>query len=336
MTILSKADEEKLKSFVHCFIEPPLLREIQGNFDRLRYNKTLDAEPLFMSLTGEAGCGKSFLISHYKNKVNDDATEGFSRKTILVSRIPSKPSLESTMVELLKDLGQWGVHFVPGKRNAGNLTESLIKCLKRCETELILIDDFHELIENNTTENCNQIANRLKHISVTSKIPIVIVGLPCIEQIAQDHQWESRLLIRRAIPFFNMSREPQHFISFLKGFAERMPFAITPKLEEQHTAFALFAACNGSLRTLKHLLDESVKQALLSEAETLLKDHIAKAFSIFYPEQENPFMLPIDEIKACEVKSTSESYLDNSAANPSPIPIQFTDKLPISQLLKIR
>jgi len=335
---LTSADADKFRSFIECYVETPLLQSIQQDFDRLRYNKQFTGEPQCMLLTGDTGTGKSSLIRHYMSKSPEQMGHGFIHKPLLVSRIPSKPTLESTMVELLKDLGQFGSTDRIHKSSAESLTEALIKCLKRCETELIIIDEFQELIENKTREKRNQIANRLKYISETAKIPIVLVGMPWAAKIAEEPQWASRLLVRRSIPYFKISDESdrQHFISFIKGLAKRMPFAIQPKLEARYTMCALFASCYGSIRALKHLLDESVKQALAANSETLLHEHIAVAFALFYPDQVNPFLQPIDEIKSCEVKQYSRYEIDVAGKEEVLIPLQLTDKIPISQLLKKR
>lgn len=333
---LSREDANWLRAFIECYVETPLLRSIQQDFDRLRFNKQFAGEPQCMLLTGDAGTGKSSLLRHYMAKSPGQVGHGFIRKPLLISRIPSKPTLESTMVELLKDLGQWGSEYRRNKSSAESLTEALIKCLVRCETELIIIDEFQELIENKTREKRNQIANRLKYISETAQIPIALVGMPWAVKIAEEPQWASRLLIRRSLPYFKLSEDPENFVRFVMGLAKRMPFAKEPKLESKHTIFALFASCQGSTRALKHLLDESVKQALAVHAETLLHEHIAVAFAIFHPELPNPFLQPIGDIKTCEVQQYSRYEISPSGKDELLIPLQFTDKLPISQLLKKR
>lgn len=331
---LSKVDIDKLRLFIDCYVETPLLRSIQQDFDRLRYNKQFAGEPQCMLLTGDTGTGKSSLIRHYMRKSPEQLGHGFIHKPLLASRIPSMPTLESTMVELLKDLGQWGSEYRRHKSSAESLTESLIRCLQRCETELIIIDEFQELIENKTREKRNQIANRLKYISETAKIPIVLIGMPWAAKIAEEPQWASRLLIRRTLPYFKISGDPEEFVRFVMGLATRMPFDKKPKLETKQTIFALFSSCFGSIRALKHLLDESVKQALVANSETLLSEHIAIAFSLLYPEQINPFLLPIDEITCCEVKQYSRYEIDAAGKEDVLFPLQFTDRIPVSQLLK--
>ena len=232
MNQLSDNNQRKLLSFIHCFVETPMAKMIFDDFDRLRYNQKFGGEQQCMLITGDAGCGKSSIINHYKQLYPDEIKAGFIHNPVLVSRIPSKPTLESTIIELLRDLGQFGSALRKSRSNDKSLTESLITCLRKCGTELIIINEFQELIENKTRDQRNQISNRLKFISEEAQIPIVLVGMPWAVKIAEEPQWSSRLLIRRQIPYFKLSENPDNFIRLLMGLAKYMPFAIKPKLED--------------------------------------------------------------------------------------------------------
>lgn len=192
---------------------------------------------------------------------------------------------------------------------------------------------FRSSLKTKLREKRDQISNRLKFISEEAQILIVLVGMPWAVKIAEEPQWSSRLLIRRQIPYFKLSENPENFIRLLMEFpAKYMPFVIKPKLEEKHSTYALFSASSGCLRTLKHLLDESVKQALIVDAETLSKEHMAKAFAIYHPEETNPFLQPIDEICAREMALlTMTSMLTKMSSYH---PLQYTDKLSIGQLFE--
>lgn len=334
MEILNQYQKSKYNDFIMTFVEHPILTTILNDFDRLRYNHKLAGEQQCMLLTGDAGSGKSTIISHYQSLVNSQFINDKMNKPLLVSRIPSKPSLESTMIELLKDLGQFGSCYRKTRNNDQRLTESLIKFLKQCGTELIIINEFQELTDFQSGHKRNEIANRLKYINEEAKIPIVLAGMPSADKIAEEPQWSSRLIIRRNIPYFKLSENPQNFIQLLMGLAQRMPFSKKPKLEDKHSVFSLFSICKGSFRALKHLLNESVKQALLDDAETLTTKHMSKAFNIYFPDEINPFEQSITDIRACEVQSYSRFDLGALNDSDALIPTQFTDKLPISQLLK--
>lgn len=332
--LLPPEQEEQLRHFVRCFVEQPIVTQIYQDFDRLRYNHRLGGEQQCMLITGDTGCGKSLLLKNYRQYFSEETGGAYPLRPLLVSRIPSRPTLSATIIELLRDLGQASSVYRKGRSTDLSLTDALIQCLVRCRTELMIIDEFQELVEFKSGEKRSEIANRLKLVSEKARVPIVLVGMPWAEKITEEPQWASRLMVRRLIPYFKLSEAPENFIRFLMGLARRMPFAITPKLEEQHTVFALFAASRGCLRTLKHLLDEAVKQGLLDGAKTLTTDHLARTFSLFYPTEANPFLQEIDELQACEVKSYSRYDSGASHAEDALIPTQFSDRIPISMLLK--
>ena len=61
---------------------------------------------------------------------------------------------------------------------------------------------------------------------------------------------------------------------------------------------------------------------------------LVKAFDVLYPEVPNLFTLPVEEITASEVERYS-LYKPESAQDGDPfIATKFTDKMPISQLLR--
>ncbi|MBO1519394.1 TniB family NTP-binding protein [Oceanisphaera pacifica] len=312
------------------------MSEIYDDFNRLRYNHRLGGEQQCMLITGDTGCGKSLLVKNYQRQFSgvEEMCGGYPYRPLLISRIPSKPTLSATIIELLKDLGQASSIYRKGRSSDLSLTEALIKCLVRCKTELIIIDEFQELVEFKSGEKRSEIANRLKLISEKARVPIVLVGMPWAEKITEDPQWASRLMTRRLLPYFKLSEDPENFIRFLMGLAKKMPFTELPKLEKQHTVFALFSACGGCLRTLKHLLDEAVKQALLADAQTLTSEHLSKSFSLFEPTKVNPFLQKLEELQAREVKHYSRYNSGASYAEDALIPTQFGERVPISMLIK--
>lgn len=332
MHCLSPENEAKYQTFVDVFVELPIATTIMADFDRLRYNRKFGGDQQCMLLTGDTGTGKSFLINEYCQRVS--RTAPMKQLLVLSSRIPSKPTLESTIIELLKDFGHFGATYRKGKSKDQSLTASLIQCLKSSSVELIIINEFQELVEFKTGRALNEIATRLKYISEEATVPIVLVGMPWAEKIAEEPQWASRLLIRRELPYFKLSDEPEHFIRFVKGLAMRMPFAEPPKLYDKQMILALFAASNGQVRRLKQLLNLAVQQALAENSPTVTKQHIATVFEVLFPSVPNSFLLSIEQIEGQEV--SQPSHYDSGADNEfdAVIPTQYTDRLPLSQLLR--
>nr|WP_086940729.1 TniB family NTP-binding protein [Thaumasiovibrio occultus] len=332
MDSLSPEAKVKYQAFVDVFVEQPISTTVMADFDRLRYNRQFGGDQQCMLLTGDTGSGKSFLIKEYCRRVTQ--ANSMKQALVLSTRIPSKPTLESTIIELLKDFGHFGATYRKGKSRDQSLTASLIKCLKASCVELIIINEFQELVEFKTGRALNEIATRLKYISEEATVPIVLVGMPWAAKIANEPQWASRLLIRRELPYFKLSEEPEHFIRFIKGLVARMPFTEPPKLDNKQTILALFSASNGQTRRLKQLLNEAVKLALVQNATTLTNKHLADVYCMIFPATPNPFLASIEQIEGQEV--SLPSHYDSGADNEfeAIIPTQYTDRLPLSQLLR--
>ncbi|OLQ81481.1 hypothetical protein BIT28_14395 [Photobacterium proteolyticum] len=331
MALLSPDNEFKYQQFVDVFVEMPIATTIMADFDRLRYNHKFGGDQQCMLLTGDTGSGKSYLVNKYCERISKSAP---NKRLVLSTRIPSKPTIDSTIIELLKDIGHFSATYRKGISRDQFLTESLIRCLKSSEVELIIVNEFQELVEFKSGQALNDIATQFKYISEAATVPIVLVGMPWSKKIAEVPEWASRLLIRRALSYFTLSKEPEAFIRFVKGLAMRMPFEQPPKLDSKHTILALFAASKGQIRTLKHLVNEAVKQALAQNSPTLSNQHLADAYHLMFSDASNPFLLSIDQIEGQEVSEVS--YYDSGADNEfdAVIPTKYTDLLPLSQLLR--
>jgi len=331
---LEPNDRERLKSFIDCFVEHPVLTTVLQDFDRLRAYRQLGGEPQCMLLIGDTGSGKTHLINYYKSRF-DVRREGDALiQPLLVSRIPSRLNLEQMMIQMLSDLGQFGSEYRRGRSRDIGLTESLIKALRRCRTELIIINEFQEILEFKSARDRQVIANRLKMISEESQIPIVLVGMPWAAQIAEEPQWSSRLICRRVIPYFKLSNGPEEFVRFLKGLAVRMPFYTPPKLEDKNIALPLFSYSRGEVRRLKALLNEAVTIAMVEGAESLDLAHLVKAYQVMFPGQNNPFKEKPESLLFSEVSRYSDYNSLAISEEEAFVPTQFIDSLSLSEILK--
>lgn len=176
---------------------------------------------------GDTGAGKTSLIDYYKEHfVVDVDLPRVTKVSVLISRIPPRPSLETTILELLKDLGEFGTAYRLKDHHALNLTAALVGLLIKCEVELIIIDEFQELIEYLSEKKRNDIAIRLKLISEESGVPIVLVGMPWAERITEDPQWGSRLMLRKELSYFKISIQSRRreYIDFLTQISKKLPF----------------------------------------------------------------------------------------------------------------
>jgi len=316
MNALTEIQIEKLRNFSDCIVMHPQIKTIFNDFDELRLNRKFQADQQCMLLIGDTGVGKSHTINHYKKRVL--ATQNYSRNTmpVLVSRISRGKGLDATLVQMLADLELFGSSQIKKRGYKTDLTKKLVESLIKAQVELLIINEFQELIEFKSVQERQQIANGLKFISEEAKVPIVLVGMPWAAKIAEEPQWASRLVRKRKLEYFSLKNDSKYFRQYLMGLAKKMPFDVPPKLESKNTTIALFAACRGENRALKHLLLEALKLAL-SCNEYLENKHFITAYDKFdfFNDKEklkskNPFKQDIKDIEIYEV-------IKNSSYNPN-------------------
>tara|TARA_R110000751_G_scaffold97655_1_gene190128 strand:+ start:2942 stop:3943 length:1002 start_codon:yes stop_codon:yes gene_type:complete len=317
MNALTEIQIEQLHNFSDYIVMHTQIKTIFNDFDELRLNRKFQTDQQCMLLIGDTGVGKNHIINHYKKRAL--ATQNYSRNTmpVLISRISRGKGLDATLVQMLADLELFGSSQIKKRGYKTDLTKKLVESLIKAQVELLIINEFQELIEFKSVQERQQIANGLKFISEEAKVPIVLVGMPWAAKIAEEPQWASRLVRKRKLEYFSLKNDSKYFRQYLMGLAKQMPFDAPPKLESRHTTMALFAACRGQNRALKHLLSEALKLAL-SCNEYLENKHFITAYEKFdfFNDKEplelkNPFKQDAKDIVIYEVIKSS-SYNPNA------------------------
>jgi hypothetical protein len=340
MTALSLTQIEQLQKFNDCIVLHPQIKIIFNDFDELRLNRNFQSDPQCMLLTGDTGVGKNHLINNYKKRVFASQTYSRQSTPVLVSRISSGKGLDATLTKMLMDLELFGSHQRKKRGYATDLSKKLVDSLIKAEVELLIINEFQELIEFKTAQDRQLIANALKYISEEAKVPIVLVGMPYADLIAEEPQWSSRLIRRRKLEYFSLKKDKKYYLQYLMGLAKHMPFEEAPKLEDKHIAIPLFSASRGENRPLKHLLSEALKLAIISGAKNLCVQHFAQAYKQLnnsaYEENSafiNPFTQPIDQILISEI--IRPTRYNSNAMSPEDMFIKpvFSKPQTLAQLL---
>lgn len=335
--LLEGHKKEQLSHFIECFVEYPSVSQILSSLEYLYNAQNFGGEQNCMLLTGDEGSGKTYIIENFVGRYERYFKDGVVIQPILTCRIPARPNVENMMAQMLSDLGAFGVDGRRGRLKEIGLTEQFIKMLKMCQTRMIIINEFQELIEFKSFQDRQRIANRLKMINEVANVPIVLVGMPWAGSIAEEPQWASRLTTRFELSYFKLSssRKREEYIRFLKGLALEMGFSEPPDLAKQDIAIPLFSASLGQVRLLKRLLNSSLAIALDEGFNTLHKDHIAKAFNVVFPSENiNPFEVPLEEVKVKEV-SDSAKYNPNAVIpEEALINAKFASNLSVAQLIK--
>ena len=333
-SILSETQFSQLIDFRNCFVQHAALIQAMSSLNRLKNNQLLGGEQQCMLLLGDTGTGKSKLINEFYSAFPAYREGDVLVKPVLVSRIPSKPDVEKMMIQLLSDLGQFGSEARKGSHRETGLAEALVKVLKKCKTQIIIINEFQELIEFKSVEDRQRVANRLKLISEQACIPIVLVGMPWASEISNEPQWASRLMCSIELPYFKIFKQSNRveFVRFLKGLALRMGFHEPPPLHSDEILFPLFSATRGEVRKIKHILDEVLFLALSQGDNTVHKQHFVDVLDNVFFDKDNPFKLPIDDVPLSEVSRYASYNRYSSVESETFIGTQFGRKISTREL----
>lgn len=330
---LSDAHKAKLREFKDCFCVYGHTKAVLDDLESLYQSSEIGGEQLSMLLKGDTGTGKSAIINYFSTLKNPHQPN--NNLPILLSRVPSKLTVEDMTRQLLNDLGVFGssTHLSRNAQSDAHLTNRLLDALKVKRTKMIIINEFQELIEFKGARDRQAIGNRLKLISEEAAIPIVLVGMPWIDEILSDSQWASRLATRsHTLQYFSLSKRPLEYREFLEQIENAIPCHIADNITNFEISLALFAASCGEMRQLKAILTEAIKLCFTSNCH-LTKQVLSQAFINLYAKSDNPFETAKEKIKIQEVETHSQYIRGDSTRRASIEPRRLSNVMTLNQIL---
>ena len=328
---LSLEQKEQIKKFKNNYVIYSINKPIIEVIHQILENKSIGSEQYSMLLTGDAGAGKTALATYIRDKYNDESNP----YKILFTRVPSKLSVQHLIREMLSQLESLQSKSILKKESDKALTERLIAYIKELDVQLIIINEFQELLEFKSIGEQQAIANTLKLISEEAQVPFLFVGMPWSEKITDDSQWSSRLAYKAELPYFKLSDDDSMsvYLEFLHELSKTLPFDIELDLTEEIYAFPLFSISKGETRIIKRLITEAIICMCHAGENTLNIEHFKQAYRRFdNSSKKNLFELPIDDIPISEIDCYAR-YEKNDDGNFDKFDRKFLDSLPLSQIL---
>lgn len=321
---MNSEHEYLISQFNECFVPFSPFDQLLGDLTRLRQQSQQAGFKPSMLITGDTGSGKSALIRHFELQCQNDG-----EPPVIVTRV--RPTLEETLQQMLIDVDDFRRRKVPKSRSQFGLIERLMDCIKAKRVSLIIINESQELTELKSEHQRREIANKLKMISEEASVSIIFVGMPWADELLSDPQWDSRVRIKRTIPYFKLSTidEMRRYARSLKLLSKALPLNVRPPLEQAEYCFPLFAICKGEMRVLKHVLSEALRIAFDERAETISSLHCLKACELIYGFSivDNPFNKKTEEISVVEIEQYACSEDDKL------IDRKFSQSIPMVELL---
>ena len=250
---------------------------VQRTLDRVRFERLTNKEPANVIIIGETGVGKSDIMARYlqRNPPARLPTGNLRRPVFLIELRNSSTPLALAQM-MLAQLGLERDEYLRGSLPvlSGRLKHQLVAQ----QVELVIIDEFNNVLPQNGHHRVSKVAEWVKDLSKTKtrtaenphglageNIPFVLVGTKKVERVldpASNSELASLTPNLLTIPryAYRTAEEKREFRSFLDSLDFELPFDEDSQLGSvdpagnAHLADKIHLATYGLLRQVGYLV----------------------------------------------------------------------------------
>lgn len=306
-----------------AIIKHPRYKELHAEIARCQRISRLAGEPQCLTLEGQTGAGKSTLLEDYAAQFPRTETATGSRLRVLYAAIPSPASprtLAGTMLDKLGDPAAFS-------GTLAMLNERLVTLMKTSCVELVILDDFHHLLNVDTPIKRAQISDWLKVLIKRTGVPFLVVSVPGkVKEVLSSNPQLSRLFAIREklLPFawdLGDPRTTREFHKFIEYAEAAIGLPLNTGLERIDLLHRLWYATNGVVANIMNLLRYAQQTTLENGGDRITLDILSQAYARrlqeFMNGRTNPFLAPPPE-GGSGVRSASDPPLAAAPVAASP------------------
>jgi energy-coupling factor transporter ATP-binding protein EcfA2 len=277
----------------------PRFNELHEDIRLCQEVSRVAGEPQCMALEGIAGAGKSTLVRAYAQALSRYDTASGTKIPVFYMETPSPVTVKGMAARMLEEMGDPAAYKGP----LWCMNSRLIRYIKVCEVQLVILDDFHHLIDKETNRVLETVSDWLKVLIKETNIPFLVVSTEStVEQILACNQQLSRLFaVRETLqPFhWNPSDEStiREFASFVKYVEMGIGISLPDELPRVELLHRLHYATDGIVGNVMNLMRFAALLAQEGEAKRLTLPILSSAFEKrlhkHMPQKVNPFTADI-------------------------------------------
>lgn len=284
-----------------ALIRYPRFNEQHREIQRCQSLSRIAGEPQCMSLEGVTGAGKSTLARDYAATFPRRETEDGVTIPVFYAEIPSPATVKGTAAALLEQMGD----PLAGKGTLWGMNSRLVKLIQACGVELVILDEFSNLIDTETHHVLASVSNWLKMLIKQTSVPFLVIGLDGkVDCILHANPQLSRLFAAREklLPFTwdvqnrETIQEFNLFVSYAEKAVELPLSADVPRVE---LLYRVFYATNGVVGNVMNLLryatmvacEKGISQMTLADLAIAFEKRLGQHLRT----KKNPFMAAANE-----------------------------------------
>jgi len=239
-----------------ALIRYPRFKALHTDIRECQELSRLTHEPQCMSLEGVTGAGKSTLVRDYAALFPRCDEPNGTRIPIFYAETPSPVTVKGMAACMLAHLGD------PAASHGALWTMNyrLIRLMVDCQVELVILDDFHHLIDKETNRVLEQVSDWLKVLIKETGIPFLVVGIDGkVERILEANAQLSRLFaVRQTLAPFRCdptdAASVQEFARFVQYAEQAIAMPLPTTLPRLELIQRLHEATQGVVGNLMNLL----------------------------------------------------------------------------------
>lgn len=281
-----------------ALIRYPRFKALHNDIRECQELSQLANEPQCMSLEGMTGAGKSTLVQDYTALFPRIEQVDGTRIPIFYAETPSPVTVKGMAATMLAHLGDpaaqhgtlWALNF------------RLIRLMRECQVELVILDDFHHLIDRETNRVLEQVSDWLKVLIKETAIPFLVVGIDGkVERILDANAQLSRLFaVRQTLAPFRCdptdAASVEEFARFVQYAEQAIAIPLPPTLPRLELLHRLHYATLGVVGNLMNLLRYAAwltrQQPQAAITLPILAAAFDKRLAKHVKQPANPFLTP--------------------------------------------
>jgi hypothetical protein len=302
------------------FVQYPRLLRLHKLITECLEDSWETGEPRCIALEGATGVGKSLFAEAIAASVPRLETKDGTIVSNFYVLTPSAITVGGMASAALEALGDPAAH----KGTVQKKTSRLANLILDCETEMVTLDDFHNLINQDTDRVVGSASNWLKYLIKWTKKPFLVIGIEGrVRRILDSNPELSRLFaVRETLrPFaWDSADDIEEFSIFVFCAEDIIGMKISPELDRLNMLYKMHYGTRGVAANVMNLVRSAYRKALARGSHSIEAEDLAGAFDRVLREHVqrpiNPFVA-IDELlpeeKPIEIAGDGKQSADSSA-----------------------